>query len=85
MIAKIVALYLESPCSGTIKMEVYLARKDIPISRDRLRKLIGCMGLRAIYHKPLTIVPGDLSECFRSLVDLNQDREINQAGAKDIT
>ena len=36
----------------------YLARDGIPISRDRVCNLMRRMGLRAIYQKPRTTVPG---------------------------
>jgi putative transposase len=49
----------------------YLARDGIPISRDRVRNLMRRMGLRAIYQKPRTTVPGDPSERFPCLVDLS--------------
>ena len=46
--ARIDAVYLEDPCSGSRRMVAYLAREGIPISRDRVRNLIRRMGLRAI-------------------------------------
>jgi len=48
----------------------YLVREEIPISRDRVRNLMRRIGLRAIYQKPRTTVPGDPSERFPCLVDL---------------
>ena len=70
--ATIDALYLEDPCSGSRRMVEYLAREGIPISRDRVRNLMRRMGLRAIYQKPRTTVPGEPSERFPCLVDLKQ-------------
>jgi hypothetical protein len=52
IMARIDALYLEDPCSGSRRMVDYLAREGIPISRDRARNLMRRMGLRAIYRKP---------------------------------
>jgi hypothetical protein len=78
-------LYLEDPCSGSRRMVDYLAREGIPISRDRVRNLMRWMGLWAIYQKPRTTVPGDLSERYPCLVDLNQVRGIDQVWATDIT
>ena len=37
IMARIDALYLEDPCSGSRRMVAYLAREGIPISRDRVR------------------------------------------------
>ena len=50
IMARIDALYLEDPCSGSRRMVDYLAREGIPISRDRARNLMRRMGLRAIYR-----------------------------------
>ena len=83
--ARIDALYLEDPCSGSRRMVEYLAREGIPISRDRVRNLMRRMGLRAIYQKPRTTVPGDPSERFPCLVDLRLVTAVAQVWATDIT
>jgi len=62
----------------------YLAREGIPISRDRVRNLMRCMGLRAIYRKPRTTIPGDQAERFPCLVDLSAVTAVDQAWATDI-
>jgi putative transposase len=63
----------------------YLARDGIPISRDRVRNLMRCMGLRAIYQKPRSTIPGHPSERFPCLVDLNLVTAADQVWATDIT
>jgi putative transposase len=85
IMARIDALYLEDPCSGSRRMVDYLAREGIPISRDRARNLMRRMGLRAIYRKPRTTVPGDPSERFPCLVDVNRVTALDQMCATDIT
>ena len=85
IMARIDALYLEDPCSGSRRMVDYLAREGIPISRDRARNLMRRMGLRAIYQKPRTTVPGEPSERFPCLVDLKQVTTADQIWATDIT
>ncbi len=72
IMARIDALYLEDPCSGSRRMVECLARDGIPISRDRVRDLMHCMGLRAIYQKPRTKIPGEPSERFPCRVDLRE-------------
>ena len=67
------------------RMVEYLARECIPISRDRVRNLMRRMGLRAIYQKPRTTVPGEPSERFPCLVDFKQVRAADQIWATDIT
>ncbi len=66
-------------------MVQYLSREGIPISRDRFRNLLQHMGLRAIYQKPCTTVPGNPSERFPCLVDLKQVTAPDQVWATDIT
>lgn len=83
--ARIDALYLEDPCSGSRRMVDYLARDEIPISRDRVRNLMRRMGLRAIYQKPRTTVPGEPSERFPCLVDIKKVKAVDQVWATDIT
>ena len=85
IMARIDALYLEDPCSGSRRMVEYLAREGIPISRDRVRNLMRRMGLRAIYQKPRTTVPGEPSKRFPCLVDLKQVTTADQIWATDIT
>jgi putative transposase len=85
IMARIDTLYLEDPCSGSRRMVAYLAREGIPISRDRVRNLMRRMGLRAIYQKPRTTVPGDPSVRFPCLVDLKQITAVDQVWATDIT
>ena len=62
-----------------------LAREGIPISRDRVRNLMRRMGLRAIYQKPRTTIPGEPSIRYPCLVDLNGITEPDQVWATDIT
>jgi len=85
IMARIDVLYLEDPCSGSRRMVDYLARDGIPISRDRVRNLMQRMGLRAIYQKPRTTVPGHPSERFTCLVDLSMVTAVDQVWATDIT
>ena len=83
--ARIDALFLEDPTSGSRRIVHYLAREGIPISRDRVRNLMRRMGLRAIYQKPRTTIPGDPSIQYPCLVDLNRITEPDQVWATDIT
>ena len=83
--ARVDAIYLEDPSSGSRRIVHYLAREGIPISRDRVRDLSGRMGLRAIYQKPRTTIPGSPSERFPCLVDLDKVTSIDQVWATDIT
>jgi putative transposase len=85
IMARIDALYLDGPCSGSRRMVAYLALEGIPISRDRVRKLMRRMGLLAIYQKPRSTIPGDPPEGFPCLVDLKEIMTVDQMWATDIT
>jgi putative transposase len=85
IMARLDALYLEDPCSGSRRMVDYLANEGIPIGRDRVRNLMRRMGLRAMYQKPRTTVPGQPSERFPCLVDLKQITAVDQVWATDLT
>ena len=85
LMARLDAVYLEDPCSGSRRMVDYLANEGIPVGRDRVRNLMRRMGLRAIYQKPRTTVPGQPSERFPCLVDLEQVTRVDQVWATDIT
>jgi putative transposase len=80
IMARIDAFYLEDPCSGSRRMVADLATEGIPIRRVRIRYLMRRMGLRVIYQKPRTTVPGDPSERFPCLVDLREVTAVDHAG-----
>lgn len=63
----------------------YLAQEGITISRDRARNLMRRIGLRAIYQKPRTTVPGDPSERFPCLADVSTVTAVDQVWTTDIT
>jgi putative transposase len=69
IMAKIDALDLEAPCSGSRRMVDDLAKDGIPISRDWVRNLMHRMGLQANDQKPRTTVPADPSWHFPCPVD----------------
>ena len=85
IMARIDALYLEDPCSGSRRVVAYLAREGIPISRERVRNLMRRMSLRAIYQKPRATVAGDPPIRFTCLVDLREVTAVDQVWAIDIT
>jgi putative transposase len=84
IMARIDALYLDDPAFGGRRMVDDLANESIPISRDRVRNLMRCMGLGAIDQKPRTTVPGDPATRFPCLVELNQITAVHQVWATNI-
>lgn len=69
IMARIDAFYLEDPCSSRRRIVTYLAGEGIPISRDCVRNLMRCIGLRVTYHKHRTTVPDNPILKFPRLVD----------------
>jgi putative transposase len=63
----------------------YLAADGIKAGRDRVRHLMRRMGLRAVYPKPRTTIPGEAAERFPCLVDLEKIRAPDEVWATDIT
>ncbi len=85
IMARIDAVYLEDPTAGSRRMVQYLARDGIPICRDRVRNLMRPMGLRAICQKPRITLPGEPSERFPCLVELQLLTAPDQAWATEVT
>ncbi len=83
--AMIYALNLEDPCSGSRRMVDCQAREGIPISHDRVRNLMLRKGLRTMYKKPRTTLPGDAVTRFKFLVDLKSVTAVDQVWWTDIT
>jgi putative transposase len=54
---RIDALHLRFPWMGSRSLRDQLNRDGIPISRDRVRRLMHKMGIHAIYRKPRTTIP----------------------------
>ena len=49
--------YLDTPCYGSRRMKVWLAREGRCVSRKRVQRLMRIMGLPAIYRSPRTSQP----------------------------
>jgi putative transposase len=50
-------LHLQFPWMGSRSLRDQLNRAGIPISRDRVRRVMGKLGIHAIYQKPRTTIP----------------------------
>ena len=46
--------YLETPFYGSRRMKAKLNRQGVRVSRKRVQRLMGLMGLQAIYRRPRT-------------------------------
>jgi putative transposase len=79
IMARIDALYLEDPCSGSRFMVEYPAREGMPISRNQVRNLMRRRSSRAICQKPRNTVLGKPSEQFPCLMGLRQATKADHA------
>jgi putative transposase len=79
-------IHLEHPCYGARRISRELERKDkIIMARRKVAKLMGTMGIRAIYPHPNTSAPGKQHPKFPYLLKNKVLRFPNQVWSTDIT
>lgn len=77
--------FLETPWYGSRQMMRHLRRLGYAVNRKRVRRLMGRMGLQAVYQKPKTTVPHAEHKIWPYLLrDMVIDRP-NQVWCTDIT
>jgi putative transposase len=77
--------FLETPWYGSRQMTRHLRREGHAVGRKRVRRLMGKMGLAAIYQRPRTTVPHPEHRIYPYLLrDLTVDQP-NQVWCADIT
>lgn len=77
--------YLETPYFGSRRMTAWLKREGHAVNRKRVKRLMGRMGLQAIYRKPHTSKPAAENKVYPYLLrGLVIDR-VNQVWCADIT
>ena len=77
--------YLETPFYGSRRMKAWLDRQSMPVSRKRVQRLMGVMGLRAIYRRPKTSQPAPEHRVYPYLLRNARVTRPNQVWAADIT
>lgn len=78
-------LHLEYPWMGSRSLRDQLRRGGVPVGRDRVRRLMRKIGIRAVYRAPRTTIPAQGHRIYPYLLSgLNIDRP-NQVWAADIT
>lgn len=77
--------YLETPFYGSRKMTAHLRREGHAVNRKRVRRLMRCMGLEAIYRRPRTTVPNPEHKVYPYLLREVAVTRPNQVWAADIT
>jgi len=77
--------YLRTPFYGSRRMTAWLRRAGHEVGRKRVRRLMGLMGIEAIYQKPNTSWKHPENKIYPYLLrDLTIDR-VNQVWCSDIT
>ena len=77
--------YLERPFFGSRRMAIWLRGQGYRINRKRVGRLMGAMGLRAIYRRPRTSKPGLGHRVYPYLLRSMRITRPNQVWAADIT
>ena len=77
--------YLERPFYGSRRMAAWLRGRGYCINRKRVRRLMGVMGLKAIYRRPRTSMPAAGHKVYPYLLRGMAITRPNQVWATDIT
>ena len=77
--------YLETPFYGPRRMKAKLNRQRVQVSRKRVQRLMGLMGLQAIYRRPRTSRRAKEDGVYPYLLRNAKVREPNQVWLADIT
>jgi putative transposase len=77
--------YLERPFYGSRRMTVWLRNQGYGVNRKRVRRLMGIMGLRAIYRRPRTSQPAPGHQVYPYLLRGVAITQPNQVWTADIT
>ena len=77
--------YLKTPYYGSRRMTVCLRTQGHPVNRKRVRRLMGLMGLEAIYRRPNTSKPAPGHKVYPYMLRGLEISRVNQVWATDIT
>jgi putative transposase len=77
--------YLDRPFYGSRRMTVWLRNQGYSVNRKRVRRLMGIMGLRAIYRHPRTSQPAPGHQVYPYLLGGVEITQPNQVWSADIT
>jgi putative transposase len=77
--------YLDRPFYGSRRMTAWLRNQGYGVNRKRVRRLMGIMGLRAIYRRPRTSQPAPSQKVYPYLLRGVAITQPNQVWTADIT
>lgn len=77
--------YTRTPFYGSRKMTEWLRNKGFEINRKRVSRLMGVMGIEAVYPKPKLSAPGEGHKIYPYLLGGVEVKRPNQVWSTDIT
>ena len=84
MMRHIDELHLRFPWMGSRSVRDQLNRARVPISRDRVRRLMRKLGIRALYRKPRTTIPQQGHKVYLELTRFRGHLNIWETGVHDV-
>lgn len=78
-------LHLERPVYGSLRLAAVLRREDWEVNRKRIRRLMGLMGIGAIYPQRATSQPGEGHEIYPYLLRGKEVTGPDQVWCADVT
>lgn len=77
--------FLQTPYYGSRQMTRYLKRLGYNVGRKRMRRLMGLLGVRAVYQTPRTSIPHPKHKIYPYLLKGLDVKHPNQVWCSDIT
>jgi len=77
--------YTRRPFYGSQRMTQWLREQGYEVNRKRVARLMGVMGLEAVYPKPKLSQPGESHKVFPYLLEGVEVTRVNQVWSTDIT
>jgi putative transposase len=77
--------YLKTPFYGSRRMTVWMRSQGHQVNRKHVMRLMGVMGLEAIYRRPNTSRPAPGHKAYPYLLKGREIHRVNQVWAADIT
>lgn len=77
--------YMRTPFYGSRKMTAWLRAQGFAVNRKRISRLMGTMGIEAVYPKPKLSTPGDGHRIYPYLLGGIEVKRPNQVWSTDIT
>ena len=85
LMRRIDELHLEHPVYGSRRLQILLEREGVSVNRKRVMRLMGVMGIEAIYPKRKISLPNKNHEIYPYLLDGVEISGPDQAWCSDIT